>query len=161
MFSNSLIVLISSLMMLTGIVGAVLPIIPGPIICYAALWLLHFTDLVEFSPLLLLTMGVVTIVVSILDFIVPAWGTRKLGGSQAGVWGSTIGLFAGMFLFPPFGIIFGPIAGAMIAELIRQKDNFGAAIRSGLGSFLGFLAGTGLKLMAGVLMSSYFIKALF
>ena len=147
--------------MLTGIVGAVLPIIPGPVICYGALWLLHFSDLVEFSPALLLTMGVVTAVVSILDFIVPAWGTRKLGGSQAGVWGSTLGLFAGMFLFPPFGIIFGPVVGAMVAELIRKKNDIGAAIKSGLGSFLGFLAGTGLKLMAGVLMASYFIEALF
>jgi len=100
-------------------------------------------------------MSVVTILILIIENVIPMWGTKKLGGSKAGIIGSTIGLFAGLFLLTPitgpFSIIIGPFLGAMIGELITGK-NFNIAMRSGFGSFIGFLAGTGLKLMISSVM---------
>ena len=105
-------------------------------------------------------MGSIALVATIMDYVIPAWGTKKLGGSDAGVRGSTVGVFAGLFVFPPFGIIVGPIIGAMLAELIRNRSDYSKALRSGLGSLLGFLLGTGLKLAASVMMLYYFVEAL-
>lgn len=97
-----------------------------------------------------------TIVVSILDYIIPAWGTKKFGGSKRGVLGSMIGLLFGLFLFPPFGIIIGPFVGAVLGEITGGKDNK-AALKAGLGSFVGFLLGTLMKLIVSGMMAWYFI----
>jgi uncharacterized protein YqgC (DUF456 family) len=95
-----------------------------------------------------------------LDYIIPAWGTKKFGGSRFGVWGSIIGLFAGLLFFPPFGIIVGPFAGAVIGELVAGQ-NTESALRSGFGSFAGLLLGTLIKLTVSGLMLWHFIKMLF
>jgi uncharacterized protein YqgC (DUF456 family) len=148
-----------TILMITGILGCVLPLLPGPPLNYMGLLLLHFTAGYEFSTRFLVIWGIVTIVVYILDFIIPVWGTKKFGGSKRGVWGSVIGLVAGMFFFPPFGIIIGPFAGAVIGELTTGKDSK-SALKSGFGSFVGFLTGTILKLVASGMMTWYFGKAL-
>lgn len=145
--------------MISGILGCVLPIIPGPPLSYVGLLLLHFTGRYQFSTRFLIIWAIITIVVYALDYIIPAWGTKKFGGSKRGVWGSIIGLIIGMFFFPPFGIIIGPFAGAVIGELTVGKDS-GAALKSGFGSFLGFLAGTLLKLITSGMMTWYFFKEL-
>jgi uncharacterized protein YqgC (DUF456 family) len=150
----------SALLMIGGIAGAVLPALPGPLMCFGALALLHLSGPVEFSWSFLGVMALITVVVTVTDFIVPAWGTKKLGGSKAGIRGATIGLLVGVFLFPPFGIIFGPPVGAIGAELIFHGDSLTRAVRSGIGSLLGFLAGTGLKLATALLMASYYVMAL-
>ncbi|MGE0020825.1 MAG: DUF456 domain-containing protein [Draconibacterium sp.] len=144
---------------LTGILGCVLPMLPGPPINYVALLLLHFTSSHQFSTRFLVIWAVVATVVVLLDYLIPVWGTKKFGGSKQGVWGSVIGLVAGLFIFPPFGIIIGPFVGAVIGELIAGKET-GAAFKSGFGSFIGFLAGTLIKLIASGLMTWYFFKEL-
>ncbi len=136
-----------------------LPIIPGPPLNYMSLLLLHFTEKYQFSTNFLVLWAIVTIVVYGLDYIIPAWGTKKFGGSKRGVWGSIIGLIIGLFFFPPFGIIIGPFAGAVIGELTAGKDS-GAALKSGFGSFLGFLLGTLLKLITSGMMTWYFFREL-
>ena len=146
--------------MLAGLLGAVLPIIPGPPLSLAGLLVLHFSSWGEYSTEFLVAMAVLATVVSILDYIVPVWGTRKLGGSDAGIRGSTIGLIVEVFVFPPIGLILGPMAGAIIAELLRDRRDLGQALKSGFGSLVGFLMGTGLKLFAGVLMTYYFVMEL-
>jgi uncharacterized protein YqgC (DUF456 family) len=147
-------------MMISGILGGVLPVLPGPPLSYIGLLLLHFTEHYQFSERFLIIWAVVTVLVYALDYVIPIWGTRRYGGSKRGVWGSIIGLIVGLFFFPPFGIIIGPFAGAVLGELSSGKDS-GYALRSGFGSFVGFLAGTLLKLITSGLMTWYFFKELF
>ncbi len=146
--------------MISGILGCVLPIIPGPPLSYIGLLFLHFTEKYQFSTRFLIIWAIITVVVYVLDYVIPVWGTKKFGGSKRGVWGSVIGLVIGLFFFPPFGIIAGPFLGAVIGELSLGKDS-GLALKSGLGSFLGFLAGTLLKLITSGIMTWYFFKELF
>lgn len=98
------------------------------------------------------------IVISVLDYLIPIWGTKKFGGSKAGVMGSTIGLIVGIF-FGPLGIILGPFAGALLGELLVNKTEFKGAMKSATGSFIGFLLSTGLKLIYGGFTAFYFLKA--
>ena len=144
------------ILIISGILGCVLPLLPGPPLSYVGLLLLHFTQDYQFSNKFLIIWGLITGVVYALDFIIPAWGTKKFGGSKRGVWGSIIGLIIGMFFFPPFGIIIGPFVGAVIGELTSGKES-GAALKSGFGSFLGFLTGTILKLIVSGMLTWYFV----
>lgn len=146
--------------MIAGIAGCVLPIIPGPPLSYIGLLLLHFTSRYQFSTSFLIIWGIITVAVYVIDYFIPAWGTKRFGGSKRGVWGSLIGLVIGLFFFPPFGIIIGPFLGAVIGELTAGKDH-SSALKSGFGSFMGFLLGTLIKLIASGLMTWHFIKVFF
>lgn len=152
--------ILGGILMVVGIIGAIVPVLPGPPISYLGLLLLHWTGWAEFSTQFLVIMAAVAASVTAVDYVVPVWGTKKFGGSKAGVRGSTIGLIIGVFFFPPIGIIVGPFLGAVIAELMVNADDFNKALRSGLGSLVGFLMGTGLKLSASLLMTVYFVRAL-
>ena len=140
-----------------GLAGCILPIIPGPPLSYIGLLLLHFTEKYQFSTKFLIIWAAITVVVYTLDYLIPAWGTKKFGGSKRGIWGSIIGLFVGLIFFPPFGLIIGAFAGAVIGELSSGKES-GAALKSGFGSFMGFMAGVVLKLITSGIMTWYFFK---
>lgn len=105
-------------------------------------------------------MGFIALIVSVVDYVVPVWGTKKMGGSKAGIWGAAIGMFFGIFFFPPIGLIVGPLVGAILAESIKGED-FQKSFRAGMGSLLGFILGIGIKLIASGVMTYYFAKALF
>ncbi|MHC1706506.1 MAG: DUF456 domain-containing protein [Bacteroidales bacterium] len=152
-------IIIGILLLLTALAGSVLPVIPGPPVGYCALLLLQFTDKKPFSITFLISMATVVALITILDYIIPVWGTKKFGGSKSGTWGATIGLFAGIFLLPPFGIIIGPFLGAYIGELLSGRSNQ-EAFRSGIGSFLGFIAGTAMKIVITLVMGYYFIAGI-
>ena len=147
------------LLVLLGIAGCLLPVLPGPSLSFLSLLFLNFTRWGEFETNFLIVFAVIAALVTVADYIFPVWITKKTGGSRAGVWGSFIGLIIGLFVFPPFGIIIGPFVGAMIGELIHDSDS-DRALKAGLGSFLGFLLGTGLKLIASFVMTWYFFKEL-
>ena len=149
---------IAFLFMLIGIIGCIIPGLPGTPLAYVGLWIAQATDRVDFSWQVLLIWGLVTIVVSILDYVVPAWGTKHYGGTKYGVWGSTIGVFVGL-AFGAVGVIVGPLVGAVLGELISGKE-WQQAIKAGWGSFIGILTGTILKLICCGLMTSVLIKAL-
>jgi uncharacterized protein YqgC (DUF456 family) len=156
MFFDILLLLLSLCFLAGGLLGCFLPVIPGPPLSYIALLLLQATRFADFSGKFLLIAAGVTVVVTALDYILPAWGTQKLGGSRAGTVGSIIGLALGLFALP-WGIIAGPFAGAVVGELIagRTTDD---AFRSGIGSFVGFILGTGLKLTVSVVFTYYYFK---
>ncbi len=155
-----ILIILGIIFIISGIIGCVLPIIPGPPLSYIGLLLLHFTEKYSFSGKFLIIWAVITVVIYALDFIIPAWGTKKFGGSKRGVWGSIIGLIIGMFFFPPIGIIVGPFLGAVVGELTLGKES-GVALKSGFGSFLGFLTGTILKLISSGMMTWYFFELIF
>lgn len=129
-----------------ALIGSIVPALPGPPLAYVGMLLAHFSGFVHFSTYTLIAFALATVVIVILEFVVPAWGTKKFGGSKAGQWGSTIGVFVGLFFFPPVGLMLGAFLGAMIGELIADKS-FDVAFRSGVGSFLGFIAGTFMKII--------------
>ncbi len=151
-------IILGAICLLVGILGCVLPVLPGVPLAYCGLLLLHATDKVQFSWQFLVIWAVVTIVVQVLDSVVPIWGTKRFGGSKMGVWGSTLGLLVGLF-FGPWGIVLGPFLGAVAFELIDGK-NTRFALKAGWGSFVGLMTGTILKLICCGLMTYYFIAAL-
>lgn len=144
---------------LLGIAGCILPVLPGPPLSFASLILLQLTKWGNFETDFLILLAVIAVVVTILDYVFPVWITKKTGGTRAGVWGAFLGLLAGLFFFPPIGIIVGPFIGALLGELLQGSDNK-HALRAGLGSFLGFLLGVGLKLITSLVISWYFFKEL-
>ena len=148
--------ILAGLFVLLGIIGSIVPGLPGMPLAYAGLWIAQATARVDFSWQMLLTWGIITIIVSILDYIVPAWGTKQFGGTKYGVWGSTIGVFVGLF-FGAIGVIVGPLVGAILGELISGKE-LSNAIRAGWGSFIGILMGTLIKLICCGLMTTALIK---
>ncbi len=137
------------LCLLTGLAGAVLPI-PGPPLSFAGMIALHYSRFAEFSQSTLVLFGVLTVVVTVLDYYVPVWGTRKLGGTRWGMYGSGIGLIAGLFL-GPFGIFIGAFAGAFIGEYLNNRDT-GRSLKAALGSFMGLMAGIVVKVLLCVVM---------
>lgn len=148
---------VAVILLLTGIAGCLLPVLPGPPVSFLALLMLHFTKWADFSGRFLILMASVAVVVTIVDYVVPVWTTKKFGGSKYGMWGAGIGIFAGIFFFPPLGFIIGPLAGAIAGELIHGRTGSQAVV-AGLGSFAGFLLGVGLKLAASLTMTVYFVR---
>ena len=152
-------IVIGSIIMILGLLGCIIPGLPGPPLSFIGLLLLHATSRYQFSARFIIVWAVITVVVTVLDYAIPAWGTKKFGGSRRGIVGSIAGLILGLLFLPPFGIVIGAFIGAVIGELTGGKDSV-AALRSGFGSFIGFLAGTFLKLIASGMMMWYFIKEL-
>ena len=150
--------IVAFLLMLVGIIGCIVPGLPGVPLAYAGLWVAQATDRIDFSWQMLLVWGIVTIVVSVLDYVVPAWGTKRFGGTKYGVWGSTLGVFVGLFL-GPWGVIIGPLAGAILGEMLGGKQ-VEEALKAGWGSFIGLLFGTVLKLICCGLMTVAIIQAI-
>ncbi|MFN3907537.1 MAG: DUF456 domain-containing protein [Flavobacterium sp.] len=132
------------ILIIFGILGSILPALPGPPLAWAGLLLFFFIPGIEMSYWLLGITLFFTLVVSILDYVIPAKGTKKFGGSSYGVWGTNIGLVVGLFL-PPFGFLIGPFLGAFIGEIYHNANNPKGAIKAAVGSFVGFLASTFMK----------------
>ncbi|MDX9848624.1 MAG: DUF456 domain-containing protein [Tenuifilaceae bacterium] len=147
-------------LIILGILGCILPVIPGPPLSFVGILLLHFTRWGNINFELLVWLGIAAAVATVLDYVFPIWTTKKFGGSKRGVWGSTIGLIIGLFFFPPLGIIIGPFVGAFIGEITYNQDQR-TALKSAFGSFVGFLLGTGLKFAVSGVTTYYFFKELF
>ena len=152
-------IIVGSILIIVGLIGCFIPILPGPPISYLALLSIHFMSDNKFSSNFLILWFIITIFVTVLDYIVPIAGAKKMGGTKYGVWGSTIGLFLGIFFFPPLGLILGPVLGAWVGELLAGKSGV-ESLRAAMGSFIGFLLGTAAKLFVSLAMSYYFIEKL-
>ena len=157
-------IVLALLLALVGLVGAVVPGIAGTPFSFLALLALSFVDGIDYSTRFLVIMGVIGAVVFAVDYVVPVWGTKKLGGTKAGVRGSTIGLILGLLvtLVFPIGfiaVLLGPFIGAYIGEKMAGTADH-LAWRSALGSFVGFLLGTGIKVVYAVVCIYYIVKGL-
>ncbi|MDB5227910.1 MAG: hypothetical protein JWN78_2103 [Bacteroidota bacterium] len=160
----SIIITIGIILLVIGLVSCVLPPLPGPPIAYIALLIAYFgLNKTEDLPVwLLITYAIIIFIILVADYFIPVWGTKKFGGTKAGIRGSFIGILIGIIL-SPFGaisIIVCPFLGAMAAELVTGQ-NISVAIRSGIGSFIGFLFTSGIKIILVLMMCYHFFRAVF
>jgi len=154
--SDYILLIVGSILMILGIIGCLVPVLPGPPFSFLGLISLQLTRFGDFPASTLITLGIIAVAVTILDYIVPVWGTKKFGGSKYGMRGATVGLIIGFFL-GPMGIIVGALIGAFVGEMIF-KDDIKYALKAGFGSLLGFLTGIGLKLATSFVMTFFFVK---
>ena len=122
-------------LMLLGVLGSFLPVLPGPITSWFGFLLLYFSDLIQFSKKLLIITLCVAVFIWILDYFIPALGAKKFGGSKYGMIGTTVGLIVGLIAPIPAGIFIGPFLGALIGELLNKSDSK-TALKAAFGSFL-------------------------
>ncbi len=157
-----IIIILAVLAGIIGIAGSVIPGLPGPPISWLGLLILYIwgngTNAAgdPMSTKFLLIWLVITVIVCVIDYVVPAYFTRITGGSKAAGRGAIIGLIIGMFV-PPVGIILGTLAGAFMAEYLVSRKSGWQSTKSAVGALLGFLFGTGIKLMASGLMMYHII----
>ena len=154
-------IVIGLLMAVLAVVGSVLPVIPGPPLGFAALLVVSFAKGWEpFSPWFLIATGGLALVVSILDYLLPAEGARRYGASRFGVIGAILGAVTGFLVMPLPGIVIGALLGAVAGELLASKGGR-EALRAGWGVFLGFIAGAVIRLSFSLAMLFFCLKALF
>ena len=151
-------IIISFLLVILGIVGSFIPIIPSPISGWLGLLILHLASFLEAQYYFLSITFAIAISVFILDYFIPSIGAKKFGGSNAGVIGSTIGLVIGIFLFGPIGILFGSFFGALIGELTVNINNMRIALLAAIGTLIGYLGGVLLKLSVSLFFLVKFFK---
>jgi uncharacterized protein len=151
-------IILGVLLIILGILGSIFPLLPGPPLCYVGLLLQQFRADKPFSLQFMLIWGAIIIVVILLDYLVPIYGTKKFGGSKYGIWGCTLGFIAA-FWMGPWGIIFGPFIGAFIGEYLANKDS-AQATKAAIGSFTGFLFGTLIKVVTSLVMGYYMLLSI-
>ena len=137
-----------------GIIGSFIPVLPGPITSWIGLLLLHLTKVIPQDWTFLGITLAIAVLIFFLDYVIPAMGTKRFGGTKYGVYGTTIGLIVGLLSPIPFGILIGAFFGALIGELIYDSNDTNRAIKASFGAFLGFLASVTIKFS---ISSVYFI----
>lgn len=128
-----------------GIIGAILPVLPGPLLSWLSLLLFFLLPEHEVGPWTLGITFALMLAVSAIDLVIPILGAKRFGASREGIVGGALGIVIGLFFFPPVGIILGPLIGTIVGDMIAG-GTFAAAFNSGMGSLIGFLVGTSLKL---------------
>ncbi len=154
-------IIIGFVFIIIGLIGCVVPGVPGPPFSFLALVLMSAAKGWEpFSLNFLIIMALITLVVTALDYVVPAAGAKKFGASRYGFWGAILGMLVGIIFFPPLGMIIGAFLGAIVGEMVVGKPS-PEALKAGWGVFVGIMFGMIIKLIASGVMTFYFIKALF
>ncbi len=153
-------IIIASLLILIGAVGTIAPIIPGLPLSFGGLLILKFLPSTkdDISWIAIILLAIVTVVITILDNVLPVWGTKRMGGNKQVVWGATVGLFAGFFV-GPWGILFGPFIGAFIGAII-SGNRLKKATKQASGAFGGYLVGLILKLIVVGFIVFFFVRTL-
>jgi hypothetical protein len=158
---NVALIIIGLILAISGMVGCILPVIPGPILSFSALILMSWVKSWQsFSQTFLIVMGILTGLLLLLDYIAPALGAKKYGASKRGLWGSAIGMIIGIFFIPPWGMIVGAFIGALVGELAAGKSGR-KALRAGWGILIGNVLVIGLKLAFTAVALFYYIKEMF
>ena len=139
-----------------GVLGSIVPALPGPPLSYLGVIIIHFFTPTQFTNSFLFTWALVVAVVFVLDYTLQAWGVKKFGGGRKATIGTFVGLFLGLF-FPPIGLLIGPFAGAFIGALSEVKGDNTRAFKVAIGSFIGFVSGTVLKVGVSTVLVYYSI----
>jgi uncharacterized protein YqgC (DUF456 family) len=153
-------IIIGVILILLGLAGCVLPLLPGPPLSFIGLLLLallkHFSP--PLTPTLIIVMAALTIATTLGDYLIPLWGAKRYGTSKWGIWGSVAGIAIGLLL-SPFGMLLGALIGAVVVEWLVQKEKE-KALKAGWGVIMGSLLGAVLKLGVSGIMAYYFIRGL-
>ena len=139
--------IVAGVLLLVGFIGTFVPVLPGAPLAWAGLLAAHFSEYNEISIVCLIVTAVIAVIVSIADNFFPVTMTKKFGGSKYATTGATIGLILGFFT-GPWGIILGPFFGALVGEWINKEGRNEGVFKAAFGAFMGFLLGTGLKMIA-------------
>ena len=150
--------ILGAIFAIIGLVGAIVPALPGPPLSYITLWMMWLYDSAKVSVTTLVVAGILMLAITILDYVAPIWLTKKGQGTKAGIRGATVGLIVGIF-FGPLGLILGPFIGALVGELI-VKTPFSTALKVAFMSFVGFLLTTALKLIYSIAILVMFVGML-
>jgi uncharacterized protein YqgC (DUF456 family) len=151
-------IILGIILCVAAIAGSILPLLPGPPIAYAGLLLQQLRSPNPFDTKFLLIWAAIVVLTLVLDYIIPVWGTKKFGGTKYGVWGCTLGFLAAFWL-GPWGVIIGPFVGAFAGEMIAGQDSK-KSFKAAVGSFVGFLLGSFLKLVVCFFMLFYIIRSI-
>ena len=152
----TIIFIIAFVLLFLGLLGSMIPGLPGPPLSYIGILLIHFFAGTQFSTSFLLTWAVIVILVFLLDYFMQVWGVKKFGGGRKAIIGTFLGLFMGLF-FPPIGLLLGPFCGAFIGALLEVRGDNNRALKVAVGSFIGFVTGTILKLVISSVLFYYAI----
>ena len=150
--TSTILIVLAIILAVIGIIGSIVPGLPGPPLSWVGLLLAFLSHKMGGADMTLTSVLIwlaVTVIVSILDYTVPAKFTKLAGGSKAGSRGALIGMLIGIFL-TPIGMIPCSLAGAFLAEMFQENKTAGEAFKAALGTFAGFLVGTGMKLIVSV-----------
>ena len=153
---ETVIFIIALILLVLGLLGSMIPGLPGPPLSFIGILLIHFFTGTQFSTSFLLTLAFIVILVFLLDYLMQVWGVKKFGGGRKATIGTFLGLFAGL-IFPPIGLLIGPFIGAFIGALLEVQGDNTRALKVAIGSFIGFVTGTILKLVVSSVLLYYAI----
>lgn len=143
---------------IVGVLGSFMPVLPGPTISWVGILLLYLTKAVDNNYWILGISLILTIIISILDYVIPAKGTKKFGGSKFGIWGTNLGMILGFFFIPiPLGFMIGAFLGAFLGELYFNSQDKQRALKAATGSILGFLASSFMKFVVCVIFLGLYL----
>ncbi|MBT6636124.1 MAG: DUF456 domain-containing protein [Flavobacteriaceae bacterium] len=142
--------ILSAILIISGIIGSFIPIIPGPLTSWFGLFSLNLISTVEIDKTLLIITFIIALIIFVLDSLIPIYGSKYFGATKYGILGASIGLLIGIITPIPFGIIIGPILGALIGELLFNND-LKKSIKSSIGVLIGFLASTFIKFITSLI----------
>jgi len=152
-----LLIILGLILIIVGIIGCVVPGLPGPFSAWLGLVVTMLAKSVPDDWNLIGITLLATMIISVLDYFIPAIGTKKFGGSNYGVYGAIIGLIVGVFAPIPGGILIGPFIGAFIGEYLKNKD-ITRSLKAAFGAFIGFLASTGMQLILSLIFAVLYGK---
>ena len=155
-----LLILLSGFLILLGIFGSFLPIIPGPLTSWLGILILSFSEFVIIDKVSLVVSFIIALGIFVMDYFVPVLGAKKFRGGRGSIIGSSVGLICGILFIGPFGIFLGPFIGAFTVELIVNKDNKKGAPKAAIGSLIGFLSGVFLKFLISIAFAFFYLKSL-
>ncbi len=159
MDNDSILNLISGILLVVGLVGTVLPVLPGAPLALIGLLVFKFSGDCSYGWGTVIIGALFVLIGALLDYLLPIYMTKKLGGTKYGIWGSIVGLIVGLF-FPPIGFIVGPFIGALLGELAFSAADPKVAFKSALGSFAGFILTTGYDIILTLIFIGIFVYQL-
>lgn len=155
------ITIISLILVVLGVIGSIIPVMPGPLLGYIGLLLQFFSGTAENIPVsAVVVFGLAMILVTVIDYLAPVLGAKYFGATKYGIWGAVAGAVLGIIFFPPLGIFIGAFFGAVAGEVAGGKK-LPEALRSGAGSLMGSVSVIVIQLIYSLVLAAYFFSRVF